>query len=127
MRLRDLARDLIAFGSIPFLLLTIVRVSFLGKPYYPLELIIGSLVFWALSLLSGAEMRAGLGFVMLVFVSAYYHEMSFYIFGTLVYAGLVVSLLYLGYGSGRTVKGVALGAASAAAAFFIVRSFFRLS
>ena len=127
MRLRELARDLIAFGSIPFLLLTVVRVSFLGRLYYPLELITGSLVLWGLSRVSPAEMRAGLGLVILVFVSAYYHELSFYIFGTMVYAGLVISLLYLGYGTARTAKGVVFGAVGAAAAFFLVRSVFHLS
>jgi hypothetical protein len=47
--LKKLARDLIALGGIPFLVLTIVRVS-VPFTYYPAEFIISSALFLFLKL-----------------------------------------------------------------------------
>jgi hypothetical protein len=119
-----LCRDLIAFGSIPFLVLTVIRVSMMRKPYYPMEFVIGSGLFFILMAVFRAEMRAGLGLMMLVFVSQYYHEALFAVFAGLVYCGMVFSLLYLGREGESVVKGIAAGAVSAAAGYFLARAFF---
>ena len=49
---KELARDFIALGSIPFLILTIVRVSVI-QIYYPMEFIISSILFFAILIPSG--------------------------------------------------------------------------
>ena len=80
--LKELARDLIAFGSIPFLILTITRVSVIAA-YYPIQFIISSVLFFILKAIFKADLRAGIGFILLTFVSIFYRSALFLVFALL--------------------------------------------
>lgn len=121
--LKEIARDFIAFGSIPFLALTIVRVSVI-RLYYPMQFIISSAIFLVLNAIFRAEMRLGIGLILLVFTSIFYHHPLFTIFAALVYAGMIVSAFYLERGAARIMGGIFLGIISAGAGFAIVRALF---
>jgi len=69
--LREFARDFIAFGSIPFLIITVARVSVI-QIYYPMQFIISSAIFFVLKALFKGDMHAGLGFILLTFTSIFY-------------------------------------------------------
>lgn len=113
----ELARDLIAFGSIPFLVLTVIRVSFMNKLYYPFEIIAGSAIFFILRAFSKAEMRAGISLILLVFVSLYYASTLFSVFAALIYFGIVRALFYLGKSRGQIIKGISFGLIGTAIAY----------
>lgn len=121
--LKELARDLIAFGSIPFLFLTIARVSVITA-YYPMQFVISSTVFFILKMIFKAELRAGIGFILLGFISLYYRNMLFAVFALVVYIGIIVSLFYLKRDKREILKGILLGLISAGIGYFIVRSIF---
>ena len=121
--LGELARDLISFGSIPFLVLTTARVSFISL-YYTMQFIISSLLFFILRAVFKGDFRAGLGIILLGFTSIYYGSLVFFIFAMLVYAGIIFSLFYLKHGTQTIFKGVLLGAVSAVVGYFIVRLMF---
>lgn len=121
--LNELARDLIALGGIPFLILTIVRVSVI-KPYYPMQFIISSVVFFILKAVFGGTLRAGIGLILVVFTSLFYNSLLFATFASLVYIGLVISLFYLKEDKMKILKGVLLGGISTGAGYFIVRLIF---
>lgn len=121
--LKEEARDLIALGSIPFLVLTITRVS-VSAPYYPMQFIISSGLFFIFKMIFKAELRAGIGLILLAFTSLFYHHGLFTIFALIVYAGIIISLLYLKKDRILILKGILLGALSAGIGYIIVKFIF---
>lgn len=121
--LKEQARDLIAFGSIPFLALTIARVSVITA-YYPLQFIISSTLFFILKIIFKAELHAGIGFILLTFISLFYHHALFTVLALIVYAGMIISLLYLKRDKIMILKGILLGMISTGIGYVIVRLIF---
>lgn len=115
----ELARDLIAFGSIPFLFLTVARVS--GMGLYPLQFILAAVLFFILKVIFKANLHAGVGAILLGLTSLYYGSWLFAFFALLVYAGLIYSLFYLGRKRRSVLKGVLLGIVSTGLAYFIIQ------
>lgn len=121
--LNGLARDLVALGGIPFLLLTIVRVS-VSPLYYPMQFIISSSIFFILKALFGGKLHAGIASILTVFISLYYKSWLFAVFASLVYIAIIISLFYLGTPKKELVKGILFGAISTIGGYFIVRIIF---
>jgi hypothetical protein len=121
--LDEFARDLIAFGSIPFLVITLARVSVL-EPYYPMQFVISSIPFFILIAVFKGSLRAGLALIMLIFISLHYASWLFAIFAALVYIGLLASLVYLKRGRIEILKGISFGAVSTGIGYFLVRLIF---
>lgn len=119
----ELARDLIAFGGMPFLVITIARVS-VGRAYYPMQFIIGSAVFFILRVFFKGDFRSGVAFILCVFTSLFYQHTLFTIFATIIYFGLIASLLYLKRKKAEIIKGAVLGAISTTVSYFIVKLIF---
>lgn len=120
---KEFARDFIALGSLPFLILTIVRVSVI-QIYYPMQFIISSILFFVLNAIFKGEMRAGIGVILLTFTSLFYNHILFTTFALLVYLGVVISLFYLGRGSRQILRGILLGMISVGIAYVIVNLVF---
>lgn len=117
--LNETARDLIALGGIPFLILTIARVSVMTI-YYPMQFIISSVIFFILRMIFKGSLHAGVGFILLVFTSLYYASLLFFIFAFGVYIGLVASLFYLKKGKKEILKGILFGTVGAGVGYLIV-------
>ena len=120
---KELARDLIALGGIPFLVMTIVRVSVI-QAYYPMQFIISSALFFILRAIFKAALRAGIGLILVVFTSLFYNHPLYTIFALLVYIGVVISLFYLKKEKREILKGVLLGGISAGVGYLIVSAIF---
>ncbi len=118
--MKEVARDLIALGGIPFLLLTIARVS-VPFSYYPMQFIVSSTLFFILKAIFKADLRVGLGLILSLFISLYYRNVLFTVFASLVYAGMVISSFYLKKEPREMLKGILLGGISAAVGYTIVR------
>ena len=121
--LKELARDCVALGGIPFLVLTIARVSVL-KVYYPMQFIISTTIFLILRTFVKANLRAGIGFILVVFISLFYNHWIFNIFAIIVYSGIVASLFYLKEPKKEILMGILLGIISSAAGYLIVKALF---
>ena len=121
--LNEIARDLIALGGIPFLILTIVRVS-VPFTYYPLQFIISAILFFILKAIFRGTLHAGIGLILLVFTSLFYGNILFTFFALLVYVGLIISLFYLKNDTKEIIKGILLGTISAGIGYLIVRLIF---
>lgn len=121
--LNELARDLIALGSIPFLLLTIARVSVM-QAYYPMQFIISSVIFFILRFIFKASLHAGLGLILSAFISVFYHNILFTSFAAIIYTGMIISLFYLGKSKKEIINGISLGAISAGIGYYIVKLIF---
>jgi hypothetical protein len=121
---KELARDLIAFGSIPFLVITIARVSVI-QIYYPMQFITSSVLFFILRAALKANLHAGIGVILVVFTSIFYKSWLFGAFAVLIYIGIIISLFYLKKDKREIFKGILFGALSAAIGYFIVKLILR--
>ena len=121
--LKEAARDTIALGSIPFLMLTIARVSVVAT-YYVMQFIISSVMFLILKKIFKAELHAGIGLILLAFTSLFYHHLLFTAFALVTYTGLVASLFFLNIKKAEILKGILFGVISTLASYFIVKLIF---
>jgi len=119
----ELARDTIALAGIPFLIITIVRVSVI-QTYYPMQFVISSCLFFILRAVFKGALRAGIGLILVVFTSLFYNHLLFTIFALLIYIGIVVSLLYFKIAKIEILKGILLGGISAGIGYLIARLIF---
>lgn len=119
----EVARDLVALGGIPFLVITIARVCIM-KNYYPMQFIISSLVFLGLRAIFKGALHAGIALILVVFTSLFYHSWLFFAFAMSLYVGIVISLIYLKEDKKNVIKGILFGAVSAAAGYIVVRLIF---
>lgn len=121
--IKEVARDLVALGGVPFLVLTVARVS-MGPVYYPLEFIISSILFFVSKMIFKAESHAGIGIILLIFTSIYYNHIFFTVFALIIYTGIVFSLFYLKKNKREILKGILLGLISAGIGYFTITSIF---
>jgi len=122
-RVSELARDLIAFGGIPFLILTIARVSVMTI-YYPMQFIVSAALFFVLKAVFKGDLHAGVAVIVLSFTSLYYGSVLFTTFAFLVYVGVIISLFYLKIDKKEIVKGILLGGISTGVGYLIVKAIF---
>lgn len=118
--IKEVARDLIALGGIPFFILVLVRVYLLNNPNYFTQFVVAGLIFILASLFLKASFYAGLGLIILFFTNLYYQDMNFGIFSIVAYILLLISLVYLNKDKKEIVKGILFGAASTGIAYYIV-------
>ena len=105
----EVARDLIALGSIPFFLLVLVRIYLLNNPIYFNQFVFSGIVFIVLFFIFNLNLYSGLGLIALFFTSMHYANAAFTIFGSIVYFFIIVSLFYLKYDLKKVFWGILAG------------------
>ncbi len=121
---RESARDLIAFGSPIFFLLVLARVSITANFIYLSEFALAGGIFYALSFLLDANIRAGIGSILLVLTGIYYSSVSFAVFAAIIYILFLISLVYLGENKKDVAKGAVLGFVIAGIVYYVIRLVF---
>ena len=117
---KEVARDLIAFGSIPFYIIIIIR-AVIGK-YQPFinQLVIAIIGVLLLSLImKESNQYLARGFILVVFTSLFYKEMLFTGFAVLLFLGMVYSAYYRKEKIKVIVNGCILGAVSSLASYYL--------
>src|SRR3989344_3648769 len=95
--LKDISRDLMALGSIPFLLLVLIRIWIADNYMQFSQIIIGAVLIFAVSLVfKKNDNYSALIIVLSVFTSIFYNEMEFTIFAGIVGLISLVGMYYLG-------------------------------
>lgn len=118
--LKETSRDLIALGGLPFFILIIGRVWMLDKSFYPLQFIIGGIIFLVLMFSFKSNMHSGLGLIALFFTLLYYNHLRFSIFAIFAYFLLIISLVYLKKDKGEIFKGILFGVISSIISYYTV-------
>lgn len=115
---QEIARDLIALGGLPFYLLVVAR-STVGSYYsFLCQVAIALPVLFLLSrVVRGSNPHIARALILVVFTSLFYRALPFTIFAALVWGCMIFSLMYLKVSTGEILKGIALGAASAAVSY----------
>ena len=119
---KELARDFLALGSIPFFILVLARIWILNDQSYFFQFVISGVLFLILTYAFKNNLYSGLGFIMLFFTVIYYNDLRFSVLGSLVYVGLIYSLVYLKYE--KIILGFLFGALSTGIGYYAVKLIF---
>jgi len=110
---KEIARDIIALGSIPFYFIVFIR-AIIGQ-YQPFvyRLVIAFVVLVILGkIFKNINLYIGRGLVLAVFTLFFYQAMLYAIFVVLLWIGMLFSLNYLKVKNREIVSGVILGVIS---------------
>ena len=118
--LKETARDTIAIGGLLFYIMFIARALIAPYYNYAIQLIIALIIFQiALFLVKNTEHHVGRGLIAAIFTIMFYNVQSFTIFAVIVYIALLASAIYLQKTKSQIIKGLILGIASSAAAYYL--------
>ena len=108
--LREIARDLIALGSIPFYFLVMVR-AIIGKyNAFVYHMIIAAIsVFFLYFIVKNANLHVARSLVIVISTSLFYKESIFTAFAVLIWFLLLISAYYIKRDIGFMVRGVLIG------------------
>lgn len=116
---KEIARDLIALGSIPFFILVLIRVTILDNPLFLAQFAIAGILFLILAFMFKSNMYSGLALVIGAFTSIYYGDLRYGIFVALTYILLLGSQFYLKTDRMKIVKGILFGAISIGISYYV--------
>ncbi len=118
--LMELARDLLALGSIPFYFLIFIRVLILKESILIYQLAAAAISIFAIHfIIKDANLHIARSFAALVFVNFVYKEKIFGIFSVLVWIFVLISARYLKKSTNSIIKGIIVGAVSYLIGYFI--------
>jgi len=110
---REIARDFVALGSIPFYFIVIIRAIIGQFPPFIYQLVIALFVILILSkIIKNSNEYVARGLVLVVFTSLFYKATLYTIFAFLLWFMMIVSSSYLKVKPNEIVKGILFGALS---------------
>ena len=118
---KEIARDLLAFGSLPFYAIVLVR-STVGR-YFPFvaELMIALPIFYLLTKINDdANSYVALSLILVIFTSIFYQDLAFTIFAILLWVLIILSAKTRKEKNSSLVKGVLYGGISSVISYLIV-------
>ena len=112
--LKEIARDLMALGSIPFYFLVIIR-SIIGEyAIFVYQMIIAAIAVLILGfIIKNSQLHVARSLVIVIFTSFFYKEVIYTAFASLVWILLLVSAYYVRKNMGYISRGVIVGVLSA--------------
>jgi len=118
--LKEIARDLIALGSIPFYFLVVIRAVIGKYNVFVYQMVIAAIVIFILYfIIKNSNLHIGRALVILVFTSLFYKEMLFTTFTALIWILLLVSAYYLKRSFGFVFRGILIGILSSLAGYYV--------
>ena len=108
--LKEIARDLLALGSIPFYFLVVIR-AIIGKyDVFVYQMLIAAIAIFILYfLIKNSNLHVARSFVAVMFTILFYKEMIYTVFASLIWVLLLVSAYYLKRNVGNVLRGVIIG------------------
>jgi len=122
--LKEMARDFIALGSPIFFIIIIARISLLSNYSYLSQFIIAGILFTIFVFWFKVNLYSGLGLILLIFVTLFYNNLNFTIFGIFIYILLLASLVYLNKNKKEVLLGIILGLISSGISYYVVKLIF---
>ena len=117
--LKETARDLFAFGSVPFYFLVVIR-AIIGKyNVFVYQMIITAIVILILYfIIKDSNLHIARAFAIVVFTSIFYDAALYTFFAGLVFVLLLVSAYYLKRKISPILRGIIIGALSCIAGYY---------
>ena len=116
---KEVARDCIALGSIPFYFIVIIR-AIVGE-YMPFvyQMLLALAVLFGLGHFVKGDVYVARVFILWVFTSLFYKHNLYTVFAFLLWVLVVVSSRYLKTKKNVIIKGVVLGMVSSGVAYYL--------
>ncbi len=118
--MKELARDIIALGSIPFYFIVFIR-AVIGKfePFIIQIIIAAIMIFILAKIIANSNMHVARSIVLFAFVSLYYKNTTFTFFAFLLLAALLFSAKYLKFKTMQIFNGAIIGIVSSIVAYYL--------
>ncbi len=124
--LKELARDLIALGSIPFFIIVLIRVAILKNPLYLSQFAIAGALLLILALTFKSDTYSGFALIIMFYTVMYYDDLLYGIFARIFFILIIVALVYLNPDTlrkskerMRLIKGIAFGLISIGISYYV--------
>lgn len=117
--LKEIARDLLALGSVPFYFLFIIR-AIIGKyNVFIYEMVIAVIAIFILYfIIKGSNMHVARSFVAVIFSSLFYKDVIYTFFAGLMWILLLISAYYIKRKISHIFRGIIIGVLSTLAGYY---------
>jgi len=117
--LNEIARDLLALGSIPFYFLVVIR-AIIGKyNIFVYQMVIAAIVVFILYfIIKDSNLHVARSLVALIFTSLFYKEAIYTTFAGLIWLLLLLSAYHIKRKFAPVIRGVAIGILSSVAGYY---------
>jgi len=119
---KEIARDIVALGGIPFYMVIIARATVI-RSRYPLfiyQLLIAAFVLFILSkIIRKSNLHIARGLILAVFSTVFYKDFIYTIFASMLWICMIFSLSYLKLKNKEIAKGISLGALSTLISYYL--------
>ncbi|MBI2652551.1 hypothetical protein HYX00_03750 [Candidatus Woesearchaeota archaeon] len=117
--LKEISRDLLALGSIPFYFLVVIR-AIIGKyNAFVYQMLIAAIaVFILYFVIKDSNLHIARSFTILIFTSLFYKEAIFTTFAFLAWVLLLVSAYYIKRKIGSVFRGIIIGVIGSLAGYY---------
>ena len=117
---KEIARDLMAFGSIPFYFIVVIR-SIIGQyAIFVYQMVIAAIALFLLSKIfkkSNAHIARGL--ILVIFTSLFYKESLFTTFAFLLWVVMIIAAFYIKIRKNEIFRGALFGIIVAGIAYYL--------
>lgn len=121
---KEAARDMIAFGSIPMFIIVAARSSIGGYYSFVYEILIAGFILLLLSLFFKNEYHTGVIMILFIFTSLFYFQTVYTFFATAILLLFIAAVFYLKYDKKQILLGTIFGLVSSGIGYCIVSNFF---
>ena len=117
--LNEFARDLLAFGSVPFYFLVVIR-AIIGKyNSFTYQMVIAAIAIFILYfIIKNSNLHVARSLAAAVFTSIFYNDMLYTFFAGLIWILLLVSAYYLKRKTSPILRGVIIGVISSLVGYY---------
>ena len=117
--LKEIARDLLALGSIPFYFLVTIRAVVGKYSIFVYEMIIAAMAMLILYfIIKNSNFHVARSLVALIFTSFFYKETVYTFFASIIFILLLISAYYTKRNLGFAVRGIIIGLISSLAGYY---------
>lgn len=120
MDMKEIARDMVALGSLPFYAIVFIRAVIGESQSFLQHLLIALLIIMILQKLFDSNLHVARALVLVVFTGAFYKKMLFFIFAIVLYIFIMKSSLYLGEKRSRVWNGFLIGVVSSVIPYVLI-------
>ena len=117
---KEVARDTMALGSIPFYLIVIIRLIIGEYTAIFYQIIIALIVLFLISkFFENFNAHIARGFVLFVFTSLFYKDVFFTVFAFMLFIAMILSALYIKIKKNHVTNGCVIGVVAAGIAHYL--------
>ncbi len=117
--LKEIARDLLAFGSIPFYFIVVIRAVIGNYNVFIYQMVIAAITIFILYfIIKNSNLHVARSLVAVVFTSLFYKEIIYTFFASLIWILLLISAYYIKRNISIVVRGIIIGVLSSLAGYY---------